>query len=107
MLRFMDWSVVAMGCALVLMSLGSRWWERTKVRKGDSPDQDMRFFRAWLPLLMGLGMISARVPSLLLAPHPVVMILDTLNSVLAVTVLILALRAGRRFFRARSLRTLD
>ncbi|MEU1409276.1 hypothetical protein ABZ471_44815 [Streptomyces sp. NPDC005728] len=107
MLRFMDWSVVAMGCALVLASIGSRWWERTKVRKGASPDQDMRFFRAWLPLLMGLGMIGGKVPSLLLAPHSVVMIVDTLNVVLAVTVLVLALRAGRRFFRTRGLRTLE
>ncbi|MGW7407146.1 hypothetical protein ACWGI9_26080 [Streptomyces sp. NPDC054833] len=107
MLRFMDWSVVAMGCALVLTSLGGRWWERTKVRKGDSVDQDMRFFWAWLPLLMGLGMISAKVPSLLLAPHRVVMIMDSLNGVLAAIGLILALRAGRRFFRARGLRTLD
>ncbi|MEU2423274.1 hypothetical protein ABZ619_20000 [Streptomyces sp. NPDC007851] len=51
----MDWSVVAMGCALVLMSLAIRWWERTEVRKGKNPDQSMRFFRVWLPLLMGLG----------------------------------------------------
>ncbi len=104
MLRFMDWSVVAMGCALVHASLGSWWWERTKVRKGRSPDQGMRFIWAWLPLLVGLGMIGAKVPSLLLAPHPVVMIVDTLNVVLAVTVLVLALGSGRRFFRARSLR---
>ncbi|WP_127361562.1 hypothetical protein [Actinacidiphila soli] len=100
----MDWSVVAMGCALVHASLGSWWWERTKVRKGRSPDQGMRFIWAWLPLLVGLGMIGAKVPSLLLAPHPVVMIVDTLNVVLAVTVLVLALGSGRRFFRARSLR---
>ncbi|MEU8976091.1 hypothetical protein AB0D11_44160 [Streptomyces monashensis] len=106
MLRFMDWSVVALGCALVLVSLGIRWWERTEVRKGKSLDQGMRFFRAWLPLLMGLGMISARLPSLLLAPHPVVMIMDTLNSALTVTVVILVLRAGHRISRTRSPRTL-
>ncbi|MFG3290257.1 hypothetical protein ACGF3G_15820 [Streptomyces sp. NPDC048179] len=107
MLRFMDWSVVAMGCALVLMSLGSRWWERTEVRRGKSPDQDMRFFRAWLPLLVGLGMIIARMPGLLHAPHPVVMIMDTLNFALAVTVLVLVLRAAHRVFRARSPRVID
>ncbi|MFI6355000.1 hypothetical protein ACIBJF_20630 [Streptomyces sp. NPDC050743] len=107
MLRFMDWSVVAMGCSLVLMSLGSRRWERTKVRKGESPDQGMRFFQAWLPLLIGLEVISARVPSLLLAPHLVVMIMDTLNAVLWVAVLVLVLRTGYRVSRARSSRTLD
>lgn len=107
MLRFMDWSVVAMGCALVLMSLGSRRWERTKVQKSDSPDQGMPFLRAWLPLLIGLGAISARVPSLLLAPHLVVVIMDTLNAVLWVAVLILVLRTGYRVSRARRPRTLD
>ncbi|MGW1811709.1 hypothetical protein [Streptomyces sp. NPDC002078] len=107
MLRFMDWSVVAMGCALVLMSLGSRRWERTKVRKGESPDQGVRSFRVWLPLLIGLGVISARMPSLLLAPHLIVMVMDTLNAVLGVAVLILVLRTGYRVSRARSPRTLD
>ncbi|RPE43852.1 hypothetical protein EDD90_7068 [Streptomyces sp. Ag109_O5-1] len=105
MLRFMDWSVVAMGCALVLMSLGTRWWERTEVRKGKSPDHSMRFFWAWLPLLMGLELIGARMPSLLRASHSVVMITDTLNGALAVTVLILVLRAAHHVFRARSPRT--
>ncbi|QHA04680.1 hypothetical protein GQF42_16510 [Streptomyces broussonetiae] len=102
MLRFMDWSVVAMGCVLVLLSLASRWWERTEVRKGRSPDQGMRFFGAWLPLLVGLGLVGARMPSLLVAPHPVIMIADTLDGALWVTVLILVLRAVRRGTRARS-----
>ena len=102
MLRFMDWSVVAMGCVLVLGSVGGRWWERTKVRKNERPDQDVRFFWAWLPLLMGLGMIGAKVPGLLRAPHPVVEVVDALNFVLAVTVLLLALRLGRRFLRGHS-----
>ena len=107
MLQFMDWSVVAMGCALVLASLGGRWWERTNVRKGAGSDQGQRFFWAWLPLLMGLGMIGTNVPRLLDAPHSVMMIVDTLNLVLAITTLFLALRAGRHFFRTRGLRTLE
>ncbi|MFF7979352.1 hypothetical protein ACFZDK_09470 [Streptomyces sp. NPDC007901] len=107
MLRFMDWSVVAMGCALVLMSLGIRWWERTEVRKGKSPDQGTRFFRAWLPLLMGLGMIISEMPRLLHASYPVTMIVDTLNFALAVTVVVLVLRAAHRVFRARSPRIVD
>ncbi|WP_181805246.1 hypothetical protein [Streptomyces shenzhenensis] len=102
MLRFMDWSVVVMGCALVLGSLGSRWWERARTSKGDEPDPGMRYLLAWLPLLMGLGMIGAKVPGLLHAPHPVVEIVDALDFALAVTVLIFAIRAGRRFFRPRS-----
>lgn len=102
MLRFMDWSVVAMGCVLVLGSLGSRWWERVKAPKGKSPDQGLRFFWAWLPLLMGLGMIAAKVPGLLHAPHSVVELFDALNFVTAVAVLVFAVRSGRRFFRART-----
>jgi hypothetical protein len=101
MLRFMDWSVVAMGCLLVLGSLGSRWWERTMVSKGQNPDQGMRFFWAWLPLLMGLGMIGAKVPGLLHAPHLVVELVDALNFALAITVLFFVLRLGRRFLRSR------
>ncbi|MFD1657092.1 hypothetical protein ACFSL4_02295 [Streptomyces caeni] len=101
MLRFMDWSVVAMGCVLVLGSLGSRWRERAKISNGDNPDPGMHYLWAWLPLLMGLGMIGAKAPGLLHAPHPVVEIIDALNFVLAVTVLIFTVRSGRRFFRPR------
>ncbi|MFJ5970117.1 hypothetical protein [Streptomyces sp. NPDC093060] len=97
MLRFMDWSVVAMGCLLVLGSLVSRWWA---ARKGEGLDQGVRFLWAWLPFLMGLGMIGAKVPGLLHAPHPVVEIVDALNFMLAVTVLVYVLRTGRRIFRA-------
>ncbi|MCW7946281.1 hypothetical protein AAW14_30875 [Streptomyces hygroscopicus] len=97
MLRFMDLSVLVMGCALLLVGLGSRRMQWTKGRKGANPDHGMRFFRAWLPLLMGVGVIGAEMPRLLVAPHPVVLIVDTLNLVLAVTVLVLVLRAiGRR-----------
>jgi hypothetical protein len=99
MLRFMDWSVVAMGGALIFMSVGIWRWRRTKVRMGASPDQGMRFYRAKFPFLMGLGMIGAQLPRLLLAPHPVVMIMDTLNLLLAITVLILFLRALYRSVR--------
>jgi hypothetical protein len=106
-LRFMDWSVVAMGSALVLASLGGRWWERTHVREGAGPDQGTRFVWPWIPLLMGLGMIGTNLPRLLGAPHPVMMVVDTLNLILAITTLFLALRAGRHFFRARRLRTLE
>ncbi|MFK0281992.1 hypothetical protein ACIQVL_16190 [Streptomyces sp. NPDC090499] len=98
----MDWSVVAMGCVLVLGSLGGRWWERAKVSRGDNSDPGMRFFWAWLPLLIGLGMISAKLPSLLHARHPIVEVVDALNFVLAVTVLVFAVRSGRGFFRSRS-----
>jgi hypothetical protein len=107
MLRFMDWSVVAMGCALILAGLGGRRWERAKVREGTASDQSLRFVRAWLPLLLGVGMIGANLPRLLHASYTVVMIMDTLNLVLAVTTLVLVLRAGRHFFRGRGLRTLE
>jgi hypothetical protein len=102
MLGFMDWSVVAMGGVLVLASLGGRWWERTKVRKGARPEQGARFIWAWLPLLIGLELIGARLPSLLHAPHAVVLIVDALKVALAVAMLVLGLRAVRR----RGLRTL-
>ncbi|WP_225097878.1 hypothetical protein [Streptomyces sp. CoH27] len=101
MLRFMDWSVVAMGCVLVLGSLGSRRWERTQVRQNERSDQDKRFLWAWLPLLMGLGMICARTPGLLRAPHLVIELFDALDFGLAVTVLGFVLRLGHRFLRAR------
>jgi hypothetical protein len=97
MLRFMDWSVVAMGCLLVLLSFGYRWWEQAKIRKGASPRQGVRFVSIWLPLLMGLGMIIAKVPHMVGAPFAVVMIADSLNGVLAVTaVLVLVVQLRRR-----------
>ncbi|MDH6451832.1 hypothetical protein M2156_003831 [Streptomyces sp. SAI-149] len=97
MLRFMDWSVVVMGCLLVLISFGRRWWERAKIRKGARPRQDMRFYSIWMPLLMGLGMIVAKVPHMAGAPFAIVMAADTLNLVLAVTTaLVLAVQGRRR-----------
>ncbi|MFI6253217.1 hypothetical protein [Streptomyces sp. NPDC051016] len=63
--------------------------------------------RASFPLLLGLGMIIARVPVLLDAPYSVVMITDTLNGALAVTVLVLVLRAAHRVVPARSPRIID
>jgi hypothetical protein len=99
MLRFMDWSVVAMGFVLVLGSLGGRWWERTKISKGETPELAMRFFWAWLPLLMGLGIIGTRVPYLLHAPHAVLEIIDSLNFVLAVMVGFFVVRSAHRVFR--------
>jgi hypothetical protein len=107
-LRFMDWSVVAAGCALVLAWLGGRWWERVRVRRGVGADGDQgaRPLWAWFPLLLGLGMIGADLPRLLHASHTVVMVVDTLNLVMAVTTLVLVLRAGRHFFQGRGPRTL-
>ncbi|MBV1949627.1 hypothetical protein [Streptomyces sp. BV129] len=90
MLSFMDWSVVALGCGLVLAGLGGWWWDRAKVQKGAGPDQGRRFFSAWLPLLMGAEMIGAKVPGLLHAPHPVLMIVAALNFALMFTVALLA-----------------
>ncbi|MFF0159904.1 hypothetical protein ACFYRY_20575 [Streptomyces sp. NPDC005263] len=101
MLRFMDWSVVAMGCLLVLGSLVGRWRERTRTRRSEHLDQRLRFLWAWLPLLMGLGMIGTKVPALLHAPHTVVESIDALNFMLAATVLVFTLWTVHRFFRAR------
>ncbi|MFH9979729.1 hypothetical protein ACH4ND_10840 [Streptomyces sp. NPDC017179] len=95
MLRFMGWSLVAMGCLIVLGSLAGRWWERTMVSKGQSPNQVMRFF--WPPFLTGLVLISGQVPGLLHAPYLVVELADALSFALAVTAaitLFFALRSG-------------
>ncbi|MEV0741102.1 hypothetical protein AB0I51_35365 [Streptomyces sp. NPDC050549] len=105
MLQVMDWSVVAMGCPLILVALGGRWWERVKARKGAGPVRGTRFFWAWLPLLLGLGMIGGNLPRLLHASHSVVMTMDTLNLVLAVTTVVLVLRVARHFYWRRGLRT--
>lgn len=107
-LRLMDWSVVVMGCALVLVGIGGRWWERGGRRKGAAgSEQGVRFFWAWLPLLIGLGVIGGNLPRLLHAPHALVMVMDTLNLGLAVTTVVLTLRAGRHYFRGRGLRALE
>ncbi|WP_328747499.1 hypothetical protein OHT57_18340 [Streptomyces sp. NBC_00285] len=93
----MDWSVVVMGCLLVLLSFGCRWWERAHVRKGTRSRQGMRFYAIWMPLLIGLGMIVAKVPHMVGAPFAIVMAADTLILVLAVTTaLVLAVQVRRR-----------
>jgi hypothetical protein len=97
MLRFMDWSVVGVGCLLVLLSFGCRWWEQAKMRKGARRRQGMRFYSTWMPLLMGLGMLIAKVPHMVGAPFAIVMAADTLNVVLVVTTaLVLAVQVRHR-----------
>lgn len=93
---FEDWSVVVMGCLLILLSVGLRWWERVRVRQGGQLGRGARFYWAWLPLLLGVGMLLSRLPHLLGAPHDIVMTCDSLNLVLSVAVIVLALRAGGR-----------
>ncbi|WP_328554406.1 MULTISPECIES: hypothetical protein [unclassified Streptomyces] len=101
MLRFMDWSVVAMGCALIAGSLGVLRGARVDASRGAGPGQGRRSPSAWFPLLlMGLAMISARLPGLLHAPHQVVEILDASTFVIAVTTAVLTIRLARSF-RAR------
>jgi hypothetical protein len=97
MLRFMDWSVVAMGCLLVLAGLTGRGSERARAPR----DKDLRFHRAWLPLLMGPVMLAAKVPGMLHAPHSVVETVDALAFVLAATAVVLVLYTARRSFGAR------
>ncbi|MEU7062098.1 hypothetical protein [Streptomyces sp. NPDC046197] len=93
MLPFMDWSLVAMGCLIVLGSLGARRWKRTMVSKGQSPGQGIRFF--WPPLLMGVVLIDGQVPRLLHAPWLVVELADALNLALAITAAITLFFASR------------
>ncbi|MER5661755.1 hypothetical protein [Streptomyces mirabilis] len=57
----------------------------------------MRFYSMWFPLLMGLGMLVAKVPHMVGASFAVVMIADSLNVVLVVTAaLVLVVQARRR-----------
>ncbi|MFI1091902.1 hypothetical protein [Streptomyces sp. NPDC020917] len=96
----MDWSIVVMGCVLVLLAVSRFWWERVKrvrTQKRASAGQAMRHSLAWLPLLMGLGMVIAKVPHLLGASFAIVEISDSVSVVLAVTVaLIFVLQVRRR-----------
>ncbi|MDX3118592.1 hypothetical protein [Streptomyces scabiei] len=102
MLTYMDWSVVALGCALGLVSLGGWRWERAQVRQGASPDRSRRYFAIWLPLLMGVEMIGAKMPQLLHAPHLVAEVVDALNFVLIFTAAVLTFW----MLQKRGLRTL-
>ncbi|WP_075017834.1 hypothetical protein [Actinacidiphila rubida] len=92
----MDWSVVVMGCVLVLLSAGLFWWQRARAKKRASPGQVMRHSSAWPPLLMGFGMMIAKVPHLLGASFTVVDIADSVSLMLAVTVALLFLLNARR-----------
>ncbi|MGI5513027.1 hypothetical protein [Streptomyces sp. CA-106131] len=90
----MDWSVVVMGCLLVLLSFGFRWWEQAKIRKGVSPRQSVHYS---FPLLIGLGMIVGKTPHLLGASFAVLRTADSLSAVLTVTAAVgLLVQAARR-----------
>jgi hypothetical protein len=91
----MDWSVVVMGCLLVLLGFGCRWWEQAKIRKGASPRQGLRLYL--IPVLIGLGMIVGKTPHLVGAPFAVVMTADSLSLALMVAAaLVLVAPATRR-----------
>jgi hypothetical protein len=95
MLGFMDWSVVVMGCLLVLLGFGCRWWERRQIREGASSRQGVRLYL--FPLLIGPGMVGGRLPRLVGASFAVVMTADSLSFVLVVAaVLVLVVPAMRR-----------
>ncbi|MFJ5532581.1 hypothetical protein [Streptomyces sp. NPDC093261] len=90
----MDWSVVVMGCLLVFLGFGCRWWEQAKVRKGASPRQGVRLYL--FSLLIGLGMIVAKSPHLVGAPFAVVMTADSLSLVLGVAAALVLVVPARR-----------
>ncbi|MDX3235273.1 hypothetical protein PV392_06180 [Streptomyces sp. ME03-5709C] len=99
--RFMDGSVVAMGCLLILGTTAVRRRERGNRAKGEAPGQAPRSHGTWLPLLTGVGMIAAKAPDLLGAPWLLVEIVDAADVALAATVVFLAVRSGRRRVRTR------
>lgn len=94
MLRFMDWSVVVMGCLLVLLGFGGRRWEQAKIRKGASPRQGVRMYL--FLLLIGLGMIVGKSPHLVGAPFAVVMTADSLSLVLVVAAALVLVVSAKR-----------
>ncbi|MEV5879327.1 hypothetical protein AB0L75_34910 [Streptomyces sp. NPDC052101] len=96
MLRFMDWSVVGLGCLLALASLAGQRWGRTRAGRKEALEQRTPAPWAWLPLLVGLGMIGTKVPGMLHAPRSVVEAVDALDFLLAATVSVLVLRTLRR-----------
>jgi hypothetical protein len=93
-----DWSVVGFGGVFVILSLIVRLTTHAKML-ARSPDPKQRF-RAFIgrttPLFVGLGMLSGKVPELLGAPYPVVMVFDAVGFSLAIAMLLLLVRAARR-----------
>ncbi|MER6563205.1 hypothetical protein ABT300_36855 [Streptomyces sp. NPDC001027] len=93
----MDWSVVVMGCLLILLGFGMRRWEQANTRKEASRRQGMPFHSRWLPLLLGVGLIVGKVPKMVGAPFSIVMIADSVNGVLAFTAVVgMVVQAARR-----------
>ncbi|MEU4034324.1 hypothetical protein [Streptomyces collinus] len=90
----MDWSVVVMGCLLVLLGFGCRRWEQAKIREGASPRQGVRLHL--IPLLIGLGMIAGKSPHLVGAPFGVVMTADSLSLVLGVAAALVLVVPAKR-----------
>lgn len=104
MLSFMDWSIVAMGCASVLTGLGARWSARAEAQERE--DRTARLHWSRLALLMGAVLILAKAPQLLDAPYLAVEIADAVDLGLSIAALAFALR-GARYVRAGSRRGLS
>ncbi|MER7565789.1 hypothetical protein ACGFWE_30375 [Streptomyces sp. NPDC048523] len=90
----MDWSVVVLGCLLVLLGFGCRWWVQTKIRQGASLRQEVRL--SLIPLLIGLGLVVGKSPSLVGAPFAVVMTADSMSFVLMVAATLISVVAATR-----------
>lgn len=97
MLRFADWSVAVLGVLLIAWGVGCLWRARSKTTGHGSAEVEVRhrWEWGWSPLLAGLATVTGKVPHMLAAPFPVLMITDSLDMVLVITMAALAIRLLR------------
>jgi hypothetical protein len=88
--RMWAWCIVGLGGVLMVSSVVLR----LKVRRGVSPRRDPASDGLWLLLLVGLGAVLDKLPTLLGAPAVAVDVFEWLSALVAVATALFALRVG-------------
>ncbi|MEU1520215.1 hypothetical protein ABZ490_50325 [Streptomyces sp. NPDC005811] len=90
----LTWGIVGIGALSLVAAAYWRLVEQERVRRGADVFR-FRFFRVWLPLVMGVAALG-KLPRALSAPFPIVALSDVLSLAPAVIVVGLGWVAARK-----------
>jgi hypothetical protein len=90
----LTWGIVGVGARFILAAAYGRLVEREQARRGAEAFR-FRFFRVWIPLIIGVAALG-RLPRALNASFPVVVLCEALSLAPAVIVVGLGRMAARK-----------
>ncbi|MGW0872706.1 hypothetical protein ACWD3Z_19745 [Streptomyces sp. NPDC002740] len=90
----LTWGIVGIGALFIVAAAYWRLVEKDQIRRGVDASR-FRFFRVWLPLVIGVAALG-KLPRALGAPFPVVALFEVLSLAPAVIVVGLGRRAARK-----------